>query len=214
MTTEGDAFIRPPDRMYRDRRTNAIEGTSENTNGNVMVTNEVGATVHTKGDGARGIHAWTGGTGTVEVHNKGVVITEGGIFEGTEYDWESRAINAGSTNGNAKAVNHEGGTITTGIADDDTGKGERSHGVRAYSDADDGQSEAVAENHGTITTHGKEARGVSSSTCATQRCRETEGPTNGNAGEAISKNTGTITTHGRNSPSPDGVVGKVRMLAT
>ena len=197
VTTEGDAFSRDPGQMHRDRRTNAVEGIIDSANGDITVTNEVGATIHTKGSGARGIHAWTGGTGTVEVHNKGVVITEGGIFKGVKYELDSRAINAGSTNGNAKAVNHEGGTITTGIADDDTGKGEESHGVRAYSDADDGQSEAVAENHGTITTHGKEARGVSSSTCATQKCRETSDPTSESAGEAISKNTGTITTHGQ-----------------
>ena len=197
VTTEGDAFSRDPGQMYRDRRTNAVEGIIDSANGDITVTNEVGATIHTKGSGARGIHAWTGGTGTVEVHNKGVVITEGGIFKGVKYELDSRAINAGSTNGNAKAVNHEGGTITTGIADDDTGKGEESHGVRAYSDADDGQSEAVAENHGTITTHGKEARGVSSSTCATQKCRETSDPTSESAGTAISKNTGTITTHGQ-----------------
>ena len=196
VTTEGDAFSRDPGQMYRDRRTNAVEGIIDSANGDITVTNEVGATIHTKGSGARGIHAWTGGTGAVEVHNKGVVITEGGIFKGAEYPWESHAINAGSTNGNAKAVNHKSGTITTGV-EGDTVKGEESHGVRAYSDADDGQSEAVAENHGTITTYGKEARGVSSSTCATQKCRETSDPTSESAGEAISKNTGTITTHGQ-----------------
>ena len=196
VTTEGNGFNRPEGEMDRDRRTNAVEGIIDSANGDITVTNEVGATIHTKGNGARGIHAWTGGTGTVEVHNKGFIITEGGIFGGAAYDWESRAINAGSTNGNAKAVNHRSGTITTGI-EGDTVKGEESHGVRAYSDADDGQSEAVAENHGTIKTYGTRARGVSSSTCATQECRETKDPTNGNAGTAISRNTGTIITRGR-----------------
>ena len=152
VTTEGDGFIRPPDRMYRDRRTNALEAIVEGGTGNAMITNEEGAEVITKGTGGRGLHAWTGGTGTATAINKGMVTTEGDVFEGSEFAQSSIGIRASSDHGNAVAENQATGTIET--------EGVRAHGIGVWSGGDSNTLEVSGTNAGTITTNGNNADGM------------------------------------------------------
>ena len=190
VTTEGDSFIRPPDRMHRDRRTNALEAIVEGGTGNAMVTNEVGATVLTKGTGGRGLHAWTGGTGTATAVNLGMVTTEGDVFEGSEFAQSSHGVNASSggeeveTSGAVKAENE--GTIIT--------RGYRANGLNASSVAADTPGKATVTNKdGLITTHGSNAHGM----------RTWVRGAAGKKHEAEGTNSGIIITNGANA---DGMV--------
>ena len=152
VTTEGDSFIRPPDRMHRDRRTNALEAIVEGGTGNAMITNKEGAEVITKGTGGRGLHAWTGGTGTATAINEGMVTTEGDVFEGSEFAQSSIGIRASSDHGNAVAENQATGTIET--------EGVRAHGIGVWSGGKSNTLEVSGTNAGTITTNGNNADGM------------------------------------------------------
>ena len=69
--------------MYRTRAADGITVTSEsdNSTGDVMVINEAEGSVTTQGTGARGIFAWTGGTGDATVINRGEVSTSGSVYK-------------------------------------------------------------------------------------------------------------------------------------
>ena len=151
VTTEGDGFIRSSG-MHRDRRTNALEAIVEGGTGNAMVTNEVTGTVLTKGTGGRGLHAWTGGTGTATAINEGMVTTEGDVFEGSEFAQSSIGIRASSDHGNAVAENQATGTIET--------EGVRAHGIGVWSGGKSNTLEVSGTNAGTITTNGNNADGM------------------------------------------------------
>ena len=186
---------------YPYRRANGIEVGTDNpvASGNVMATNKAGATVHVKGGGARGIQAGNEGTGDTTVHNYGTVKTEGALWVAVEDDPETsedetksytpRAIHSWANSGNATAINHQGGTVSTGVKGD-ASKGQRGYGVSAFT-GDDGveaSGDAMATNHGTITTYGNDrAHGLHASAYSDK------------PGKAVVVNSGTITTVGTNS---------------
>ena len=149
ITTTGEGFTRPPDRMYRTRTANGITVTSEsdNSTGDVMVINEAEGSVTTQGTGARGIFAYTGGTGDATVINRGVVSTSGHVYKSDDADEEfpyrrADGIYANSTGGNVRAENEN--IVTT------SGNGARA--VFAYTDG--AGKTAVAKNRGTVTVSG------------------------------------------------------------
>ncbi len=174
ITTEGDGYDRrtdsnPNNDMYYARRAEGIVAGIESGGGDIVVTNQAGATVHTKGDGARGIQASNDGTGNSEIHNYGTVYTEGTTWEG----YRPYGIFAFAVNGDATTKNH--GTITT--------HGYNASGLFASTNATNAGM-ASAENTGTITTYGELARAVLAITDGS------------NAGNVASENSGQITTHG------------------
>ena len=205
--TEGDIYIRPPDRNWRVRTPSGISVSAE-SNADVTVINESDATVTSKGLGGRGVSGYAGGAGDSRVINKGTVTTTGGSFRSTDpaetYDRRPYAVNshAGTDTtggGSAMAHNAQGGTITTGdpakIANpgSDQGKaisGTGGHGLRAATEsAYAGTVEVI--NDGTITTYGVSAHGMSTWIDSAK--------TPSAASSAKGTNTGTITTHGDNS---------------
>ena len=149
ITTTGGGFTRLPDRMYRTRAADGITVTSEsdNSTGDVMVINEAEGSVTTQGAGARGIFAYTGGTGDATVINRGEVSTRGDVYKSEDVDEEfpyrrADGIYANSTGGNVRAENEN--IVTT------SGQGAR--GVFAYTDG--AGKTAVATNRGTVTVSG------------------------------------------------------------
>ena len=168
-----------------DRRADGIQAATDHeaASGAVVLTNKLGATVHVKGSGAIGINAYNKGSGKSEVHNYGTVITNGALWQG----YEPIGIVAGSRKGDATAVNYKGGTITTGVANsDDPLIGRDGHAVHASAGGSniEASRNAVAENHGTITTYGHNAHGVNAYARAVA------------PGKAVVNNSGTITTMG------------------
>ena len=149
ITTTGDGFTRPADRMYRTRTAHGITVSSESNNstGDVMVINEAEGSVTTEGDGASGIVAHTGGTGDATVINRGEVSTSGSVYK-SEYEDEefpyrrADGIYANSAEGNVRAENEN--IVTT--------SGEGARGVFAYTDG--AGKTAVATNRGTVTVSG------------------------------------------------------------
>ena len=183
---------------YPYRRANGIHAGIDNVGatGEVRVTNEAGATVHVKGDGARGIDAYNSGTGNTFVNNVGTVKTEGADWLAVKDDPETpeedetkrytpRGINVWANSGEATVINSVGGEVTTGV-DGDVSKGQRGYGVAASTGDDDvpTSGEARATNYGTITTYGPRAHGLRASTYAVD------------PGNAIVENRGDITTKG------------------
>ena len=204
LTTEGDpcdrsdsdgaCYTTNPERlMYPYRRATGIQAGIDNAGatGNVMVTNEADATVHVKGDGARGIEAYNSGEGNTEVENSGSVTTEGDLWEPeADASYSPRGISAWANSGGATATNKAGGMVTTGVEGDPT-KGQRGYGVGAFT-GDDGvatSGRAKAVNEGTITTHGHRAHALRASTYATVPGKA----------EVINEGTGIIITHGNNA---------------
>ena len=164
--------------------------------GDVMVTNKAGATIHVTGDGARGIEAYNSGMGDTTVDNSGTVTTKGALWVAVEDDSETaedetktykpHAITVWAKRGSATVINHKDGNITTGVKGD-ASKGERSIGITADTGEDGVQAsgDATAINHGTITTYGSNrAHGLNAST-------DSVAP-----GKAVVNNSGTITTMG------------------
>ena len=169
-----------------DRRADGIQAATDHeaASGAVVLTNKLGATVHVKGSGAIGINAYNEGSGKSEVHNYGTVITNGALWQG----YGPIGIVAGSRKGDATAVNYKGGTITTGVANsDDPLSGRDGHAVHASAGGSniEASRNAVAENHGTITTYGHNAHGVNAYARAVA------------PGKAVVNNSGTITTMGK-----------------
>ena len=149
ITTTGEGYTRPVGRMYRTRTAYGINVTSESNNstGDVMVINEAEGSVTTQGDGARGINAYTDGTGDATVINRGEVSTSGSVYKSLDEDEEfpyrrADGIYANSSEGNVRAENEN--IVTT------TGDGAR--GVFAYTDG--AGKTAVAKNRGTVTVSG------------------------------------------------------------
>ena len=146
--TTGDHFIRPATSMYRNRRS---EGVLVGTyGGDAEVINETGATVTTRGTGARGINVYTegeGSTGKATAVNRGTVTTGGGVFHNTDPDnlglYEAHGITAYSENDDAEVRNEAGGMVAT--------SGAGAIGIRA---SVGGAGKATVVNHGTVTTTG------------------------------------------------------------
>ena len=135
--------------MYRTRAADGITVTSEsdNSTSDVMVINEAEGSVTTQGTGARGIFAWTGGTGDATVINRGEVSTSGSVYKSGDEDAEfpyrrADGIYANSTEGNVRAENEN--IVTT--------SGNGAIAVFAYTDG--AGKTAVAKNRGTVTVSG------------------------------------------------------------
>ena len=132
--------------MYRNRRS---EGVLVGTyGGDAEMINETGATITTRGTGARGINVYTeGDTGKATAVNRGTVTTEGGVFHNTDPDnlglYEAHGITAYSENDDSEVRNEAGGMVAT------SGAGAR--GIRA---SVGGAGKATVVNHGTVTTTG------------------------------------------------------------
>ncbi len=143
--TTGDHFIRPQERMYRNRRSDGAAVSL--IKGDAEVINEVDATITTRGTGAKGIQVNVEGTGKATAVNRGTVRTEGEVFHNTDPDnsglYSADGITASSENGDAEVRNEAGGSVAT------TGTGAR--GIRA---SVEGTGKATAVNHGTVTTTG------------------------------------------------------------
>ena len=184
---------------YPYRRAHGIHVGIDNADadGDVMVTNKAGATIHVTGDGARGIEAYNSGMGDTTVDNSGTVTTKGALWVAVEDDSETaedetktykpHAITVWAKRGSATVINHKDGNITTGVKGD-ASKGERSIGITADTGEDGVQAsgDATAINHGTITTYGSNrAHGLNAST-------DSVAP-----GKAVVNNSGTITTMGK-----------------
>ena len=153
ITTTGEGFTRPSTKMYRTRTANGITVTSEsdNSTGDVMVINEAEGSVTTQGDGARGINAYTGGTGDATVINRGAVSTRGSVYKSEDADEKfpyrrADGIFANSNKGNARAENEN--IVTT--------SGDGARAVFAYTGG--AGKTAVAKNRGTVTVSGNKYR--------------------------------------------------------
>ena len=153
ITTTGEGFTRPSTRMYRTRTAHGITVSSEsdNSTGDVMVINEAEGSVTTQGDGARGILAYTEGTGDATVINRGEVSTSGDVYKSDDSnaDFPYRTpdgIFASSDGGNARAENEN--IVTT--------SGDGARAVYAYTGG--AGKTAVAKNRGTVTVSGNKYR--------------------------------------------------------
>ena len=141
--------------MYRTRTANGITVTSEsdNSTGDVMVINEAEGSVTTRGTGATGINAWTGGTGDATVINRGEVSTIGDpsinlLMTNAEFTYRrADGIFASSDGGNARAENEN--IVTT--------SGDGARAVFAFTDG--AGKTAVAKNRGTVTISGDQLYG-------------------------------------------------------
>ena len=116
--------------------------------GSAWATNDVGGTVTTHGDGARGVTAGSGWDGiqggTAAATNRGTVTTRGNTdSHGTAAD----GMYAQSSGGTARATNEAGATIRT------YGTGAR--GIGAGNSHGSVSGRAEAENRGTIITSGE-----------------------------------------------------------
>ena len=197
--TEGDIFEDTNTNPSSYQRADGIRVSHESgATGNLTVVNESGASVTVKGLGARGISAHNDGEGDSTVTNKGTVITQGGAFNPMPDDatnqirYYAYGVHASANSGSASATNAEGGTITTGDPDriKNPGtvegiqiSGTGAHGLRASTE----EGKAKVTNEGTITTHGKEAHGMSARVTSTTKDEDST---------ATGVNSGTITTHG------------------
>ena len=174
--TSGSGYLRPVDRMYRQRRADGISVFAGGSNlqgqtvGNTTAINEAGGRIITEGDGARAINSNSVG-GTATAINRGFVETMGDTYKGDPIGFRSRAsgVYANSTNGEAIAENS--GDVFT--------RGKWADGVDSVSD----NGIARAENDGTVNVYGVGPRGV----------RAWSGST---ATSSTAINRGSIETHG------------------
>ena len=175
--TSGNGYLRPVDRMYRQRRADGISVFAGGSNlqgqtvGNTTAINEAGGRIITEGDGARAINSNSEG-GTATAINRGFVETMGDTYDGFPNDglaYRASGVYANSTNGDAIAKNS--GTVIT--------RGKWADGVEGVSD----NGEARAENDGTVNVYGVGPRGV----------RAWSGST---ATSSTAINRGSIETHG------------------
>ena len=186
--SEGKEYLRPPGQMYRVRIPHAIATGSEKGDGDIHVTNAKGGTVSAIGDGARGIHTDNTGTGNTLVENFGSVTTYGDMWDTTslvEDGWQARpdGVYAKTAGGDAKAINHEGGTITT--------HGAQARGISVNASGKAVAGNAAASNDGTITTYGDAAHGMST---WVDRAKDRSV-----AFSSTGTNSGMITAHGENA---------------
>lgn len=181
ITTEGEPYTRPPDRINRFRRGNGIHADATGS-GNVKIVNAGSGIIHVKGAGARGITAsreGTESTGNVEVENFGSITTEGDTWDTRAeggYNFRPYGASALGKQGDATAINRQGGTITT--------RGTEAHGLAAFTDGGPDAGTVTAINEGTITTTGTNASGIF---------------TWSESGSVSAHNRGTITTSGKDT---------------
>ena len=150
----GSPHHRTADGLLVDAGPQAGDATAVNERNSVNDAQSGVIEVH--GTGARGIWAYTGGTGEARAINRGDITTHGDAFETPGgYVHSAAGIVAESARGNATAINEEGATIRThgdgapglfaAIHNYDGGTGSGSHTARA-------------ENHGTIVVSGSAIR--------------------------------------------------------
>ena len=138
--TEGEGTPENPRRAY------GINLNSDN--GNVEVSNEVGATIETRGKGGRGIVASTNGDdATATAVNRGSVVTQGDPLDSTTA--YGVVTFANGIRGTARSINEAGGTIRT--------EGEGARGLYASGGT------AISTNRGSVLTTGVHAEGVRAS---------------------------------------------------
>ena len=118
ITTSGDIHDRGDGQSNRIRNAAGISAHGDST-GDTVVINERGATITTKGQGARGIYTANEGSGDALTVNKGTVTTEGGAYPdpGGTFNWSAHGVASWTEGGgSATARNESGATITTGLA--------------------------------------------------------------------------------------------------
>lgn len=148
--------------------------------GAAEASNEAGATITTRGDGAQGVRALVNGAHTATAVNRGTIATHGDLaqFQGDSY--QSDGLAATTWGGVARAVNEAGGVIRT--------EGASAWGMWV-SDRGDTAGRAEASNSGEVETTGAGSRGM--------RVRS-------NSGAAAATNAGSIVTRGEPWVHPDG----------
>ena len=112
--------------------------------------------IEVHGDGARGVWAYTTGTGRATAINRGSITTHGSTFGGPAggYVHNAAGVAAESDRGDARAVNEKGATIRT-HGDGAPGLYAAVHGSAGTGrDGAGAHRIAHAENHGVITTSG------------------------------------------------------------
>ena len=175
--TSGNGYLRPVDRMYRQRRADGISVFAGGSNlqgqtvGNTTAINEAGGRIITEGDGARAINSNSEGGGTATAINRGFVETMGDTYKGDPIGFRSRASGVYANSFNGKAIAENRGTVIT--------RGKWADGVDSRTDNDI----ATAENDGTVNVYGDGARGVRASSGST-------------ATSSTAINRGSIETHG------------------
>ena len=106
--------------------------------------------IEVHGTGARGIWAYTRGTGEARSINRGTITTRGDAFEQYAIGGGAAGIAAESSGGSATAINERGATVRA-LGDGVQGLFAAVHGIR---EAGAGGRAARAENHGTIDVSG------------------------------------------------------------
>ncbi len=140
VTVTGDS-VTVDDRILRPYGVSA----SVNGGGTARAVNEIGATIRTEGDGARGLHAsHDGAAGRAEAENHGAIVTTGPPAQSGRR--QADGLGAWSKTRSVQAVNHQGATITT--------EGVGAEGIDAAVGRGGAGTSAVAVNHGTIRTSG------------------------------------------------------------
>ena len=192
--------------------------------GDARAANMAGGTVEAHGDGSTAVeasvggHLLSGGTGDALAENSGSVTTSGDVYELVDPNNANhgalrspagvQAATQGS--GEARAVNHEGGTIET--------TGTNGIGLFAWSGDSGATGDTVAINRGTIVTRGDmavaqvggwnlPAHGIQAESAAGDATIENDGNVNtygtgaygalaiSDTGNATAVNRGNITTH-------------------
>ncbi len=149
--TTGDEYIRPADRDFRNRRADGLVLGVENNDADIEAINETGATITTRGRGARGIQVGVdAGSGNVTAVNRGTIRTEGDIFHNPDPNnrgtYRANGISAYTDgDGEVEVRNEAGGIVTT------TGSG--SIGLSAASEGTSAGTATVV-NHGTVINEG------------------------------------------------------------
>ena len=153
--------------------------------GDAEASNEAGATITTRGDGAHGVRVRVNGAYAATAVNRGTIVTHGDVthFQRDEFqedEHRSDGLVAFTTGGVARAVNEAGAVIRT--------EGVSAWGMRAqnWSDA---AGRAEASNSGEVETTGAGSWGM--------RVRS-------NSGDAAATNAGSIITRGEPWVHPDG----------
>lgn len=130
---------------------------SRSSTGDAIATNERNSdddahsgVIEVHGTGARGIWAYTVGTGEARGINRGTITTRGNVFGGYAIGGTAAGIAAESSRGSATAINEQGASIRT--------RGDGVQGLFAaiygFEGASTGGRAARAENRGTIDVSG------------------------------------------------------------
>ena len=147
--------------------------------GDAESSNEAGATVTTRGDGADGVRANAGRGATATAINRGTITTTGDALYFQRVVYVSNGLVAITRGGTARAINEAGGEISTG--------GAFAYGMWAEDRGDAGRAEGT--NRGAIATTGAGSDGMG---------------VRSDSGTAAAANVGTIVTRGGVHEEPDG----------